>query len=497
MEMADTQTEKQKIKVIKTALDDVPFGDDSEDGYGRNEKVTNTLPPDVTSKMLYKDVVRIAWPSFVELILTQLASMVDLMMVGSLGAWALTAVGLTTQPKFLLMTMFTAMNVGATAMVARYRGSGERDKANMVMRQAILLTFVLSAVASVLGYIFAEPLVVFMGAQEQEVLDGAVVYLRIQMIGFVFMALTSTVTAVLRGVGDSRTAMIYNMTANVVNVILNYLLIYGNWGFPQMGITGASLATIIGQFVAFVYAYFYVMSGKRYLHLRIRDGFMPIWSELKKIFQIGFPALIEQCVMRAGMIIYAKTVASLGTVAYATHQVCMNIQALSFMSGQAFAVSATSMVGQSLGRKRPDMAQAYCSRTRRIGFCVAIGIALLFFFFGGTIVGMYNDEKEIVETGAKILMIVAFTQPFQTSQFIVAGGLRGAGDTKATAIVTFITVLLVRPGFAIFSIYVLDWGLYGAWVAMALDQILRTTLIFARYKSGKWKQIRVKEGARR
>ena len=162
--MADQQTEKQKIKVLKTALDDVPFGDDSEDGYGRNEKVTNTLPPEVTSKMLYKDVVRIAWPSFVELILTQLASMVDLMMVGSLGAWALTAVGLTTQPKFLLMTMFTAMNVGATAMVARYRGSGERDKANTVMRQAILLTFVLSALASILGYIFAEPLVIFMGS---------------------------------------------------------------------------------------------------------------------------------------------------------------------------------------------------------------------------------------------------------------------------------------------------------------------------------------------
>lgn len=491
--MADQQTEKQKIKVLKTALDDVPFGDDSEDGYGRNEKVTNTLPPEVTSKMLYKDVVRIAWPSFVELILTQLASMVDLMMVGSLGAWALTAVGLTTQPKFLLMTMFTAMNVGATAMVARYRGSGERDKANTVMRQAILLTFVLSALASILGYIFAEPLVIFMGAQEQEVLEGAVVYLRIQMIGFVFMALTTTVTAVLRGVGDSRTAMIYNMTANVVNVILNYLLIFGNLGFPEMGVAGASLATIIGQFVAFAYAYFYVMSGKRYLHLRIRDGFKPIWSELKKIFQIGFPALVEQCVMRAGMIIYAKTVASLGTVAYATHQVCMNIQALSFMSGQAFAVSATSMVGQSLGRKRPDMAQAYCSRTRRIGFCVAIVIALTFFFFGGHIVGLYNDEKEIVEKGAKILMIVAFTQPFQTSQFIVAGGLRGAGDTKATAIVTFITVLLVRPGFAIFSIYVLDWGLYGAWVAMALDQVLRTTLIFARYRSGKWKQIKVKE----
>lgn len=489
--MADTQTDQKKRKGYETALDAVPFGDDGENSYGRNEKVSKQLPPEVTSGMLYKDVVRIAWPSFVELMLTQLASMVDLMMVGSLGAWALTAVGLTTQPKFLLMTMFSAMNVGATAMVARYRGAGQREKANRIMRQALLLTLVLSAVASVLGYVFAQPLILFMGAQDTVSLEGAVVYLRIQMLGFVFMALTTTITASLRGVGDSRTAMIYNLTANVVNVIFNYLLIYGNFGFPEMGVAGASLATIIGQFVAFVFAFFWVVSGKRYLHLRFRDGFRPDWMELKSIFGIGFPAMIEQLVMRAGMIIYSKTVASLGTVAFATHQVCMNIQALSFMSGQAFAVSATSLVGQSLGKKRPDMAQAYCSRTRRIGFVIAVGIAVVFFFFGGHIVALYNDETAIVETGAKILMVMAFIQPFQSSQFIVAGGLRGAGDTRATAVVTFITVLLVRPGFAMFSIYVLGWGLEGAWVAMALDQILRTTLIFARYQSGKWKQIKV------
>lgn len=487
--MAEMQ--KTKVKIVSTALDEVPFGDDSEDGFGRNEKVTKTLPPEVTSGMLYKDVVRIAWPSFIELMLTQLASMVDLMMVGSLGAWALTAVGLTTQPKFLLMTMFTAMNVGATAMVARYRGAGDRVKANRIMRQALLLTLVLSLTASVLGYIFAEPLVIFMGAKEDVVLQGSVSYLRIQMIGFVFMALTTTITASLRGVGDSRTAMVYNMTANVVNVIFNYLLIYGHFGFPEMGVSGASLATIIGQFVAFTLAMISVMSGKKYLHLRLTDGFKPNWEELKKIFQIGFPAMIEQLVMRAGMIIYSKTVASLGTVAYATHQVCMNIQALSFMSGQAFAVSATSLVGQSLGKKRPDMAQAYCSRTRRIGFVIALGIAAVFFFFGGHIVAMYNDTPEIVETGSRILMVMAFIQPFQSSQFIVAGGLRGAGDTKATAVVTFLTVLLVRPGFALFSIYVFGWGLEGAWIAMALDQILRTTLIFARFRSGKWKQIKI------
>ena len=161
----------------------------------------------------------------------------------------------------------------------------------------------------------------------------------------------------------------------------------------------------------------------------------PIW---------GIPALVEQVFMRAGMIMYTKTVASLGTVAYATHQICMNIQAMSFMNGQAFSVSATSLVGQSLGKKRPDMAQAYCSRTRRVGMTVSIVLALTFFFFGRYIVSLYTDEIEVIEQGSRILMFVALVQPLQSSQFILAGALRGAGDTRATAIIIFITVLLVR-----------------------------------------------------
>ena len=478
-------------KIIRTVLDSLPFGDDQND-YGLHEKVSNKVPEGVSNKALYGDIVKIAWPSFVELMLTQLTSMADLMMVGRLGPWALTAVGLTTQPKFLLMTMFMAMNVGATAMVARYRGAGEQEKANNIMRQALMMTLLFALISSVLGYIFAKPMVIFMGAQDAESLNGAVVYLQIQMLGFVFMALTSTITAALRGVGDSRTAMIYNLTANVVNVILNYVLIYGHFGFPAMGVAGASWATIIGQFVAFVYAVLYIMFGRRYLHLSFRDSFRPDLPELKKIIDIGIPSMIEQLVMRAGMIIYAKTVASLGTIAYATHQVCMNIQALSFMNGQAFAVSATSLVGQSLGRRRPDMAQAYCSRTQRIGFAVAVLIAVAFFFFGSQIVWLYNDDPQIVDLGASILKLVAFMQPLQSSQFILAGGLRGAGDTRATAIITFITVLLVRPGIAMLLIYVFHWGLEGAWIALVADQLLRTILVFARYQSGKWKNAKLK-----
>lgn len=481
------ETASKKSKSYNLSLDLV---EDGKDIQIKNIK-KNQLPHNVTSKMLYSDIVKLAWPSVVELTLTQLASMVDLMMVGGLGAWALTSVGLTVQPKFLLMTLFMAMNVGATAMVARYKGAGMQDKANLVLRQALMLTLVISLASSILGYVFSEQLVIFMGASDAETLEGGTAYLKIQMIGFTFMALTSTITATLRGVGNSRTAMIYNLTANVVNVIFNYLLIEGHFGFPRMEVTGASLATIIGQFVAFIFAFVYIMKGDQYLHLRLQEGFKPDLSSLKQIVTIGTPAMLEQLLMRAGVIIYVKAIAKLGTIAYAVHQVCMNIQSLSFMNGQGFAVSATSLTGQSLGKNRPDMAHAYNHRTRRLGMSVSILLGIIFIFGGGKIVSLYNDDPDIIAQGARIMMFVGFTQPLQSSQFILAGALRGAGDTRATAIITFITVLLVRPFLAMYLINQCNMGLEGAWFAFIADQALRSALVLFRYNSGKWKGIKI------
>ena len=481
-------SETQAPNTRQLALDYVEAGSDLND----QSQVTSSIPEGVTARMLYKDIIHIAWPSLLELTLTQLTSMADLMMVGQLGPWAITAVGLSTQPKFLMQTAFMAMNVGATAMVARYKGAGEQEKANNIMRQALLMTFVFSVISAVVGFAFAKPLVAFMGGQDDAMaLAGGTVYFQIQMLGLVALALTSTITATLRGVGNSRTAMIYNMIANVVNVILNYVLIYGHFGAPRLEVAGASLATIIGQVVAMVIAFFAVIKGKFYLKLRIRDGFRPDFGEIQKIVKIGIPAMIEQLTMRAGIIIYAKTVASLGTVSFATHQICMNIQALSFMTGQAFGVSATSLMGQSLGKKRPDMAQAYCTRTRRIGMCVAFILTFIFLFFGRFIVACYSDDPNVISTGARILMFVAFVQPFQSSQFILSGALRGAGDTKSIAKIIFLTVLLVRPTLALVLINLFSWGLEGAWVALVADQLLRTALVWRRYKSGKWKTIRV------
>lgn len=481
---------------LLTTLDRLPYG---EETFSGDLKVTKQIPEGVKSSELYRDIVRIAWPSFVELLLTQLASMVDLMMVGSMGgnahpeigAQALSAVGLTTQPKFLLMGAFVALNTGVTALIARYKGQNDKEKANLVVRQGLMFTFLLTMILSVLGTVFARPMVIFMGSTEEIVTKWATQYLQIQMIGFMTMALTSTITASLRAVGDSKTCMIYNLIANGVNVVFNWLLIYGNLGFPELGVAGASLATVLGQFVAFIIAFTVLLKGNGFLKLEWRLGFKPDKLILGNMINIGIPAMVEQLLMRAGMIIFAKTVASLGTTSFATHNVCMNIQALSFMTGQAFAVSATTLMGQSLGKRRYDMAQAYCSRTRKVGFYFSLILAAVFVFFGGWIVSLYNSDPTIIDMGGRIMLFVAFLQPFQSSQFIIAGALRGAGDTKATATFTFITVLLVRPIVAIVLVN-LGLGLYGAWIAMACDQLLRSALVLGRYQSGKWKLIKLK-----
>ena len=270
------------------------------------------------------------------------------------------------------------------------------------------------------------------------------------------------------------------------DVIFNYMLIYGKLGCPKLGVTGASLATVIGQCVAFVMAASVVLSGKRYLYLNFREKFDFDPNILKSVVLIGVPSMVEQLFMRAGAIIYVRTVAGLGDIMYATHNVLMSVLSMSFMMGQAFATSGTTMMGQSLGKRRSDMAALYMRQCRMLGMYAACVLMVL---FRHEIIALYNDSPEVIAMGGQIMLLMAVLQPLQSEQFIVSGGLRGAGDTKFTAVVVAITDLGVRNVTGIFMVNVLNWGLWGAWIAMCADQIVRTVLMRRRYFSGKWREI--------
>ena len=488
------EEKKVKTKIVRTTLDRLPYGDFTAENVQARKKET-AIPAGVHSRELIRDVAIIAWPSLLELILAQLTSMADQVMVGRIpgeaGVQGLSAVGLAMQPKFLLMIMVMALNVGSTAVIARYRGQQNREKANQVFRQALLMNFVLGIIFLTIGRLSSSWLVSLMAGGRKATIDAATLqqavnYLNIQLYGFIPLMFTFTITAALRGIGDSRVPLFYNTTANVVNVIFNYIMIYGKFGCPAMGVIGASWATDIGQCTASAIAIYSVWGAKRYVGIDFKEKFRFDGEILRSVVKIGLPAMIEQAFMRVGSIIFTRAVSGLGTVMFATHNICMNIQAMSMMIGQAFAVSSTTLLGQSLGKRRYDMAVIYMRFTRIVGFCVSACVGVLVVVFRSKIVGIYNSTPEVIAAGSAILLLIGCAQPIQAEQFIISGGLRGAGDTRFSAMVTAVTVLLIRSGLATLTIRVFGWGLWGAWIAMLSDQIVRTLLMYYRYSTGKW-----------
>ena len=441
-------------------------------------------------------ILGIAWPALAESVLSSLVSMVDMIMVGSMGAWAIGAVGLVTQPRFVMIAAFMALNVGSTAMVSRFKGAGDKNNANLVLRQSIIMAAGISLLLCIAMFFGGESLIRFLaGANISEnMIQGANTYLRIQVYGFPTLALTFTVNAVLRGVGNTKAAFYNNGVANIVNVFFNYCLIGGNLGFPELGITGAAIATVIAQCAAFGMALSKVLTGREFVRIEIKKIFQVDFSIIRRILKIGIPAMIEQLIMRVGNMLYTIIVTSLGDHSYAAHMITMNLQQFSFMTGMSFGAAATTLVGQSLGRNRPDLSRLYVKMTHKLNFIFAAIVALVFFFFGEFITQLYTQDHELALLAANVLKIIALVTPFNSARLVYTSALRGAGDSRFTAVITFVGILLIRPIFSVFLVFPpfpFQLGLLGIWMAFSSDGIVCFFLAQRRFKQGKWANIKV------
>ncbi len=384
--------------------------------------------PTISESESKRIVWQLAAPTLAEMILVSLVGMADMIQVGRLGAAAITSVGLTNQPIMLLQAIFQALNVGTTALVARFIGMERSDDASETLKQTFYLVIMLGTVVSAFAGMFAPQILGFMGA-EPDVIALGTPYFRVVAFGFVFSSLSMGLASALRGAGDTRTPMMVNLVANLVNVCGNAILIWGLFGFPRWGVFGAGVATTFSRMVAAVWFLVIAVKGDRTLVLNLRERYRPDRVILSRIYQIGLPAAMEQMVMRTGQVAFAKVVSSLGTVTFASHQVAMNILSLTFMPGMAFATAATTLVGQSLGARRPEDAERCAHTSRNMALVMGVGTALVFLFFGKYIAFLYSDDPSVIMTAALVLKIYAIAQPAQSTQFVLAGGLRGAGDT--------------------------------------------------------------------
>ena len=445
-------------------------------------------------KELYKRTLNIAWPSTVEGALTAIIGSVDTMMVGTLGAAAIAAVGLTGQPRMIMYVFAQAMCVGTTALCARRKGAGDQKSANQCLNQSLAIVTVMGILMTLLGYFGAEWLMKLGGANE-ETMALSVAYFRILSFSFLPNCWNMCICAAMRAIGKTRITMVTNMTANLVNVVLNYILINGKLGFPAMGVRGAAIATVCGIIVATCISISVILRKHGFYHLALPRFDRVTLGGLTKV---GGSSMTESVCLRLGFLILARLIAGIGTNAFAAYQIVMQVTSLSFTLGDGVATGGTSLVGQSLGAKRKDLAMAHANTAYRIGLFVSFGLMLIIFIFRRQIALLFTTDETIILGVTASLYVVICAMAWQNGRVILSGALRGAGDVKFVAMCALLSVTILRPALTWFFCYpVSNWfpdtqiAVMSPWIAFAIDAVVRDRMLAYRLKQGKWLDIKL------
>ena len=227
------------------------------------------------------------------------------------------------------------------------------------------------------------------------------------------------------------------------------------------------------------------------MKLDFKEKFVFKVETMKDLVRIGIPTALEQLALRFGVITFLKIVSGLGTDVYAAHQIALNILSLSYSPAQAFGITASSLMGQSLGAKDEKLAERYTKMCQRMGLILAVTMSASIYFGATFLASLYTDNTLIIQNTIIALSIVAFVQPFQSHQLITSGALRGAGDTVWPLIAIFIGSVVIRLSVGYVFVNFFGWGLAGAWYAVFVDQFIRDMIILARFRSGRWKNIRI------
>ena len=433
-----------------------------------------------------------AWPSIVESFFVAFAGLVDSLMVSSLGSYAVAAVGLTTQPKFVGLSLFFALNVAISALVARRRGEEKPEAANRILSTAVLFIIAAAVLMSILFVTLASPIIRLCGSTA-ETHDSAVAYFRIIMGGMIFNCIQMGINSAQRGAGNTKITMRTNVTSNTINIIFNYLLIGGHFGFPALGIHGAALATVLGTVVASVMSVISILKPDGFISLPyiIKNRIYPAWQSFLNLIRVGYSVFFEQLLMRVGFMLTAIMAANQGTDAMAAHQVGMNIMGLSFSFGDGLQAAAVALIGRSLGAGDEDLAKEYGSICRMFGGIISVCLAVLYFIGARPFMSLYFKEEHIIDIGVNIMMVIIFVVTFQIIQVVYMGCLRGAGDTFYTAVASTISVTFIRTAGSYLGGYIFGLGIVGIWLGVLADQVSRFLFASIRFKQGKWTQIKI------
>ena len=431
----------------------------------------------------------LAWPVIVNLLSEATVGLADTLMVGRLGADAVAAVGVGTQVLGSVTVVTTAVCTGTVALVARHVGAGESRQARHVAGQSIVAALALACLAIIPVLAWTSPLVRLFGVTPA-VVEQSVAFTRLILLAIPGLAVLFAVSSALRAAGDTRTPMAIGLVVNVVNVALNYVLIFGRFGIPPLGVRGSALASALACTLGAAIGFVLLVGGRLRLHVRTGD-FRPHRHVLARLARIGVPTGVEQLAMQIGFLVYLVFASHHGTAAVAAYFIGVRILALSFLPGIGFATAAAALVGQSLGAGDPRRAEEAGIAATRMAVLMMSSMGLVLFLFAGPIARLFVDDAAVIEDTRWFIYMLALCQPLMAVDYALGGALRGAGDTRFPLAALFAGLYGVRLAFAWIVTHLLQLGTPWLWAALIGDYAMRALLKTWRFRGRGWQHLRV------
>ena len=420
-----------------------------------------------------KEVLGVALPAIGESYLQNLLGVADSFFIARLGLLAINAVGVTNIYSMTYIGVFTAISATLSVFLSRAFGAKNTEQSKSVIFHGLLISFLIGLLFSVISVLFAKPLLVFTGANEQ-LTEAALTYFKIVLGLTPFMALFTAQSASFRAIGDTKTPLRIGFEMNVVHVILDYLLIFGIGSFAGLGLTGAAIAMIFARIYGFIRL---VIKSQSISNIALkRSDFKIIGKLARSMIRFAVPATVERLSMRLGQVLYFGFIVRMGTEVYAAHNIAGTITTFSSTIGGGFAVAASTLIGQAIGRNNWSDVQEY----RKWSYLQsAVSMTLITAILASTSPWMgrfFTSNEQVIHLLMIVLFIDTLSQPFLASVTVDTSVVQAGGNSKFPMLVTIIGIWLIRT----LGVYLFAWklglGLPAVWGSITVDNALRAGL---------------------
>lgn len=443
---------------------------------------------------LAREVATLAWPAIARGLLMTVVFLVDRVMLGRYDSEALASMQVSGPLMWSVFMVFTAFSAGAVAVVGRSVGAGDADRAQRAIRSVLLFAFGMGVLVAVAGF-FGRGLIaeLMAGAAEETAVVRAHSMTYLGMVfpftPFYFFGMLGFTC--LQASGDTRTPLFISCVCQVVNVAMNWIFIFGHLGMPELGIGGAALGTLSAFTLEGLLVAVVLLRRRHMARLVLARPDEGDKRALRDVMRISGPAFGERVIFHIGFLVFAGLIGRLGDTAMAANQALLAIESIGFITSSGFAIAAAALVAQKLGARDPDRAAACGKMAAAMAIGVLLLVALLFVTIPRHLIGLFSPEEDIVILGARVLLIAALAQPFMAATDVLAGSLRGAGDTRNPMIVAIVGPVFVRVLASYSLAFPLGLGLIGVWIGSTLDWMVRSVWLAVVFARGKWRTIEV------